>query len=554
MNNINIFALGGLDEYGKSMYCIEIDYKIFIVNCGIKRGETSQFGVDYVIPDFTYVIENKERIAGVIITHMHDDMMEALPYLLKKINVPVYATKTIQVFIRNQYKKHGIKDYRLYELPRCGEIKIDGVKVKTFGLTHSTPDAIGVALATPEGYIVVAEQYVVDFDIHNEMFNCDIGAISDIGSEGVFCALIESRYANQEGFTAPKHRVTNILKPVFDDAEGRIFVTVYGQNYLRINEIVALAASHNRMIYFMDEQLRENILLLEDNKYSFSSKKCILSNDQITNDMENVVIVVTDFGSQIFEKMRKIALGEDSLFELRETDTVIIASPIVSGTEKVASTMENELYQKDVNIFKLDSKQVLSVHPSQEDMKMFISILKPKYFIPVMGNYYNFVSAADLAVGMGMTPDKIVILDNGQVASFVNGNLKSTATMIESVGDVLINDTEKKDITSFVLKDRELLATDGVIILGVTIDFKTKRVIAGPDVQSRGVIYVKDSEYLISNVGKLICEVIEEKVKDGTYNNADARVELRERVSRYVFRETGKRPMILPAIIEINLN
>ncbi|MGB4626992.1 MAG: ribonuclease J, partial [Erysipelotrichaceae bacterium] len=218
-----------------------------------------------------------------------------------------------------------------------------------------------------------------------------------------------------------------------------------------------------------------------------------------------------------------------------------------------ANLMENELYKDNVNIFKLDPKQVLALHPASEDIKMILSLLKPKYVLPVMGDYRNFVAAANLALSIGFTPDKIIILDNGQIATFADERLISTSNYVEKIGEIMIGTQDNRDITSQVLRDRTTLSTDGVIIVGVAINYNTKEIIGGPDVQSRGVIYVKDSEYLIKNIGKIVVDVISEKVDNGTYENLEAKVELRNRIERYVLRETGKRPMIIPAIIEINV-
>ncbi len=552
MSQLRIFALGGLDENGKNMYCIEVDDKIFIVNCGLKRPEDKQFGVECIIPDFTYVIENKDRVAGIIITHLHDDMMDALPYLLKQIDAEVYAPNLCTLLIKERLHKERIANVKIHTLPRYGEVSIKGVKVNTFGLSHAAPDAIGIAIATDKGSVVVAEQYVVDFDMNEKAYQSDIAEIAAIGKKGVFMALLESSYADKEGFTSPKHRISNAVKPVFEDAKGRIFVTLYEQNYFRLRELILLAREYKRKVYFYDAKMRNMIKLFADNGYYKVEEKYQIK--QFSNDIEDCVIFVTGEGSQAFERMHRIAINEDSDIELNENDTVIIASPVVSGTEKEAGDMENELYKDNVKIIKLDQKQVLSMHPSSEDLKMFLFLLKPKYFLPVMGSYRDFVSAANLSLSVGFTPDRIIILDNGQVATFKDGKLISCSEMIEHVGDVMIGTQDNKNIASFVLKDRELLSTDGVIIVGIALNYRTKEVIGGPDIQSRGVIYVKDSEYVIKNIGKITVDMIKEAVKNGIYDNMTVRNDLRERISRYVLRETGKHPMILPAIIEINMN
>ena len=388
--------------------------------------------------------------------------------------------------------------------------------------------------------------------MNDKGFDCDISAIAEIGKKGVLALLMESSYADKDTFTAPKHRISNLIRSSFEDAKGRIIITVYSQNYFRVKEIIALAKEFKRSVFFYNEHLRQRITDLENMGYYTMPRGLEISRENFSNDIENVVVIVNGSGQNIFTLMNRIATGEDTIIELNENDTVIIASPVVNGLEKKASKMEDELYRDNVNIVKLDSKEVLSMHPGAEDMKMILNLVKPKYFVPVMGEYLNFVQAGNLALQLGLTPDRVIILDNGQVASINDGTLVSCSDFVD-VGDTMVGDDNDKSITSFVLRDRETLSTDGVIIIGLAINYKTKEIIAGPDIQSRGVIYVKDSEYVIKNVGKMAVDLIEERVAEGNYENMAVRSELREMVSRYVLRETGKRPMILPALIEINL-
>ena len=552
MSNIRIAALGGLDENGKNLYCLEIDDRIVIVNAGLKYPEENQYGVEVIIPDFSYLLENRDKVACIIVTHAHDDMMNGLPYLLKDLNVPVYGPKMCECVLKHLMNEEDFSKIRFTALPRNGEADVAGFKVKTFGLTHATPDAIGISIDTADGQIVIAEQFVIDFDMHDKAFDSDISNIAEIGKKDVLCLLMESLYADKDGFTAPKHRISSLIKPYFEDAKGRIIVTVYNQNYIRIKEIIALAKEFGYSIYFFDKRLKSRLMDMDRLGYYSIPKGMEILPENFNNSIDKVVIFITETGQNLFDLMNRIATGEEDKLSLRESDTVIIASPVVPGTEKKASAMENELYRENVNVHKLDSRQVLSVHPSSEDMKMLLYLLKPKYFIPVMGDYRNFVQAGNTALKVGFTPDRVIILDNGQVAQFRNKSLVSCSEFI-NVGETMVGEQNNKSITSFVLKDRETLSTDGVIIIGVAIDFNTKKLIAGPDIQSRGVIYVKDSEYIIKNIGKMTVDLIDEKVRDNAYDNMAIRAELRETVSRYVLRETGKRPMILPAIIEINL-
>ncbi|MBQ7223270.1 MAG: ribonuclease J [Erysipelotrichaceae bacterium] len=552
MSRLRIVALGGLDENGNNMYSIEIDNRIIIVNTGIKYPEDTQFGVQYITPDLEYLKVNRNKIAAVVITHAHDDMMNGLPIFLKEIKVPVYGPRMCRVILKNLMPSSDYNKVDFHEIDRNSEYVIDGIRLTTFGLTHSTPDALGLAIETENGEIVIAEQFVIDFNSHDRAFDCDVSRIAEIGKKNVLALLMEASYADKPDFTSPKHRISNLIRTTFEDAQGRIVVTVYDQNYIRIKEIIAMAREFRRSVFFYDDELRNNIEALSELGYYTMPRGIEIPKSKFNNDIKNIVIIVSGSGHKLFELMNRIATDEDDILDLTEEDTVIIASPIVPGLEKKASALEDELYKDGAHVVKLDSKTVLSAHPSTEDIKMMLSLLKPKYFIPTMGEYRNFISAANLALEIGYTPDRIIILDNGQIAYFNDGILLSCSDFID-VGENMVGDENNKQITSFVLRDRETLSTDGVIIIGIAINYNTKEVIAGPDIQSRGVIYVKDSEYVIKNIGKMAVELIEQHVAEGTYDNMAIRAELRENASRYVLRETGKRPMILPAIIEINL-
>jgi len=549
MNNVKIYALGGFDELGKNMYCIEVDEDLFIVHAGVKSPENNDFGVEYIIPDVKYLKDKLDRLKGIIITHCHKECLGAIPYLLKYFNTTIYAPKFSTDIIKIICKNNGIQNLDLVEIGRYDQIKVGNSVLKTFGLTHMSPDAVGVSLSTPYGNIVIAEKFVIDFDMHEKSFDTDIGAIADIGKEGVLALMLEASYSNVDNFTAPRHRVTNLIRPIFEEAKQRIIVTVYDKNIFRIKEIIKLAAENKKKVYFYDHTITEMFKIMEENGYYKMPKDILV--DNFSNNVDNIVVIVTGQGSSIFDLMNKIAINEDEKIELRPSDVIIIASPIVPGTEKKASMMENELYKDNVKIIKLNKTDVLAMHPAKEDMKMMMYLLKPKYFIPTMGEYIDFMNGADLAIETGFTPDKIIILDNGQIALFEDGKLKSTSDIIET-GDVMIGDSDNKDIASFVLKDRETLSTDGVIVIGIVINHSTKKIYSGPDIQSRGVIYLKESEYVIKNIGKMTVDMLKEKENDQDFNNLNVRSELREMVSKYIFKETGKKPMVIPAILEIN--
>ena len=551
MDQVRIFALGGLDENGKNMYVVEVNEAIFIIEAGLKYPDTGQLGVEFIIPDFSYLIENKDRIKGIFITHAHDDVIAALPYLLKQINIPVYTGALTASILHETLKKEGIKDVKIHRMKRTSRQVIGGVKVRTFPMTHAFPDNFGIAINTDQGYIVYTGEFIVDYDMLQEEYLCDLNELSDIGKKGVLCLLSESQGVEQSGHTAPRHRITSLIEPIFEASTSRILISCYSQSLFRIIEIIELAKKQNRRIFFHDKGIRDLLKHLETMKYYRVPKDMLISEKEFSDDMEDVVVLVSGIGKNLFRTMTNIANHEDKYVSFRTSDTIIVASPIVSGTELDANNMENEIYKEGGKIFTLSSKTVLSMHPSVEDLKMMLYLFRPKYYIPVKGEYRHLFMNANLAMSVGYSADRIVVLENGQIATFENKVLKSVAEHIE-LEDTLIDGKENWDVTGVVLKDREVLSTDGVMIIGVGVNFKTKKVINGPDVQTRGLIYLKDAEHIIKEVGNIMEECINTAVEEKRYENLTVRGDARDKIVRYLLKETGKRPMVLPVIIEIN--
>lgn len=553
MNQIRIYALGGLDEDGKNLTVVEVDQDLFILDVGLKYPEGQQLGVEIIIPDFKTLIEHKNRIKGIFITHGHDDAMSGLPYLLKSVDVPVYTTSFTASLLEPLYKESNVKASNIHRIKRNDEFEVGGRTIRTFGLTHSIADAFGVAIYTDQGYIVYAGEYIIDFNTRHEAFACDITQFAELGKRGVFALLTESVGAERPGYTAPSHRISDYIEAALEDSKHRLIVTMYEQNLYRLFEILEFAKKYKRKVYFNNPQQRLLLVQAERLGYYKMPLELEVLDGRFNNELEDIIIIVSGKGLATFKSMHKIAISEDEKIELRSTDTVLIASPVVPGTEIEAGRMENELYKEDVKVVTLDKKKVFSMHAAIEDIKMLVYLTKPKYFIPIHGEYRHLVANANIALDMGYYADKIVVLDNGQIASFKDGRLNNTADHLP-LEEILIDGNERLDLSGLILKDRELLSTDGVIVVGIVINFQTKEVIGGPDVQSRGVIYLKDADHIVKDISALMEKTIEELVQSKRYDNTTARNEAKERINKYIYKETGKKPMILPVIIELNQN
>ncbi len=550
---IRIFALGGLDEDGKNLLCVEVDDAIYVVEAGIKFPDNKEsLGIEFIIQDFTYLIENKDRVAAIFITHGHDDVMGALPYLLKQVPVDVYTAPLAVKEVQKILKKEHITGVKVHSVKRNDKKRIAKHKIVFFPITHAYPGTFGLAIHTEQGYIVYSGEFIEDYDDLEDAYRGDFATLSEIGNEGVLVLLQESKGAERNGHTSPNHRVSPQLSRVLETHENnRVFVSVYTQSVYRIQEILDCCLSNNRKIVLYNQELRELVERLKDVGYEVD-ERYIIDPQNFDNSMKDVVVIISGQGKSLFKTINNIANNEVETIAFDQDDVIVIASPIVPGVENDFKSMENDIYKKEGEIIVLD-KNVLSMHPSKEDLKMMIFLTKPKYYIPVKGEYHLLFMNSQIAVEMGYDPSRIIILDNGQVATFENKKLISCSMELE-LHETMIDGKENWDMAGVVLKDRETLSTDGVMILAVGINAKTKKIINGPDVQSRGLIYLRDAEYITNDVAKIMEDTIEEAVANKTYDNLETRQQIRDKVSKYLFKQTAKRPMILPVILEINLD
>ncbi|MCR5794362.1 MAG: ribonuclease J [Solobacterium sp.] len=553
MSKVRIFALGGLDEDGKNMYVVENNEDIFIMECGLKYPEGDQLGIEMIIPDFQYLKENRDRIKALFITHGHEDVMAALPNLLKELpSVPVYMAPLTAAVFERRMKKLNMTGIKVHRVQRNAKFKVGKTEVRTFGTTQSIADGFGLAIKTADGYVVYSSEFIVDYDIKNEAFKFDITNITDLGTAGVLALLAESVGSTRPGHSAPYHMITPLIEQYFEDSEGRMLITVYNQNIYRVIEVIELANKYNRKVMIYDTELRNLLSDMAKLGYYHIPAGLEIPPSQFKNEIDNVIVLIAGTGSSIFRKVHRIATKEDPVIEFRQNDTIIIASPAVPGTERHEASMEDDLYKESGRVVNVDSRRAFSMHAGIEDLKMMIYLLKPKYYIPVKGEYRQLIANANIALNMGYNAERIIVLDNGQAVVFNDGKAERSFDNVP-VGDILVDGNDSLDSSGMILKDREILSTDGVIIVGIVMNHTTKEIIGGPDVQSRGVIYLKDADYIVKEIANIMEGTIREAVSENRYDNMSCRSEIREKISRYVMRETGKRPMVLPAIVEINI-
>jgi ribonuclease J len=560
---IKFLALGGQAENGKSNYCIEINGKIFIVDSGFRFPDSDKLGVDVIIPSFDYLVENKDKIAAIIITHGHDDVMAALPYLLTDLpHVPVYAPNLTADLIEqmiSRYERHAKVNLHLdlRRVKRTASLKIAGVPVEFFPVTHSIPGSVGVAFWTNRGYIVYASEFIIDFGAP-EGFRCDLQKMMEIGKKGVLVLLVESSYAKRDGYTSPRHKLTRMIEPVFEEATGRLIISSYAQNVFRTKEIVELTKKYHRRIVFygrdkydqtnsilrLEKKMRKPIIEIEP---KYLGKK-----ENIGNPVKdrNYVILLSGSPRNIYSDIDDILDGGDDLLKIGKGDTFVVASPVLPGTEKIATRANNNLYRTDANIVLLKSKDLWSMHASNEDIKVVIQIFHPKYYIPIKGEYQTFVKNAAIAREMNIPEDHIIMADNGEVITFENGELNKERETFE-VNDVMIDGIGVGDVGAKVINDRIQLSNDGVIVVGITIDKKTKKIIAQTDCQTRGFVYLKDASYVIRHVIEICEEIVGQLEKKPDMDILEIRNQMKDKSMRYIVKETGKRPVFISVVVEV---
>jgi len=548
MSKIKIFALGGLNENGKNMYVVDVDDNIFIFDAGLKYPTSNMLGVDYIIPKLDYLKENKKKIKGIFLTHAHDGNMGATPDILEELpDIPVYATKFTMMVLKTELEKYNIEATNLKEIRPHSKLDIAGFSIFPITVTHSIPETVAFVLYTNDGAIVYATDFVFDSTMLGA-YKTDIGKLAYVGKQGVLCLMAESSYASREGHTSPKHRVSKEMWDILNQTENRIIVSVFPEHVYRIQEIFDQVSRTKRKIVLMGKKLQQLVKYAEELSY-LSFNQDLIGDLSNVND-KDVVIITADDKEKSYASLEKIIGRYDKYIKINETDTVFIAEPVYPGNEKKIAKIMDDFSRLDVNVITLPFKNHLLHHPSSEDLMQMINLMNPKYYFPIKGEYrYQYMNAA-VGEQAGLNPENILLKLNGDVITFENGKLVDSNERIEA-DDVLVDGNKADDIGDLVIKDRELLSKNGIVIVSATIDRKTKKIIAEPQILTRGFIYVKDNLDIIEKSGEISKEVIEECITGKKVDFTGIKQKIRERLGSYFNAETGSIPMIITVILEI---
>lgn len=548
MSKIKIFSLGGLNEIGKNMYVIEIDKDILVIDAGLKYADEQMLGIDYVIPNIDYLKENKKRVKGIFLTHGHFENFGAIQDIAESLDkVPIYGSKFTIALLKKELETKKVSTKNLIEIPAYKTLNIGHVKVFPVGLSHSIPDNLGYAIYTKDGVIFYASDFVFDATMRGH-YQTDMGKLAYIGKQGVLCLMSESIYAQKSGHTSPHHRISNLIRETLSKANGRIIFNVLSSHLYRIQELFNEVSKTDRKIVIMGKKLQSIVDYATKNNYLFINEKCIgdLSN---INDPD-VVILNSNERERPYSTIYKIVNGYDKFIKLRESDTVFLATPIYEGREKTFYKLLDDISKLDVEVVTL-SKDNLSHHASAEDLMMMMDLMKPKYYFPIKGEYRHQVANATLANQVGIPDNHIILKENGFVASFNNGKLVENDFTKIPCGDISIDGDSSDDIGEIVLRDREMLSDNGIIVISATLSKKTKKIIAGPEILTRGFVYVKDSTDLIDQIKEICVKVINENVHENYVDYGKIKSAIRDNLSKYLSNQTGNKPMIISVLQEI---
>ena len=550
-SNLKIIALGGIDEIGKNITVFEYEDEIVLVDCGLEFPEDDMLGVDLVIPDVTYLIKNKDKIKGLVITHGHEDHIGAIPYVLKQVNMPIYATKLTVKLIEHKLEEHHIRNQVEVNVVNQGEtVNFGKMQVEFIRSSHSIPDAVMLAIHTPVGTVVHTGDFKVDYTPIDGQ-EMDLGRIAELGNRGVLALLSDSTNSERKGFTMSEKSIGPVFDNLFEGCKKRIVVATFASNVHRVQQIVNSAVKFGRKIAVSGRSMINMIEAARELNYIDAPDDLFIDIDMIKNYTdEQLVIITTGSQGETMSALTRMANGEHKKVTITGNDLVIISANPIPGNEKSVSKVIDQLMKIGAEVVYSTLADVhVSGHACQEEQKLIMALVRPKYFLPVHGEYRQLMAHRDTAIEMGIPKENIFITGNGRVLELNENEAKFTGTVPS--GRVMVDGLGVGDVGSIVLRDRQHLSQDGLIVIVMTMDSQTGEIVAGPDVISRGFVYVRESENLMDDVKSFIREEIRNLENNHIRDWTVIKSTLKDDVRDFVFDRTKRNPMILPIIMDV---
>ena len=541
MSKIKIMGLGGLSETGKNTYVVEVDNAIFILDCGLKFATENLYGIDYIIPDFEYLVKNKKKIKGLFLTHGHYENMGATNDLVRMIpNLKVYCTK----FTKYILESDGLNPNNIIEIEPHKKINFRDVSIFPISVSHSTPDAVMYVINTRDGAICYTGDFIID-PLMRGAYDMDLGKIAYVGKKGVLALLQESSFSEKSGHTSPNHRLVGVFREAISHTKNRLMFLVLPTHLYTIQEIFDAAKNTHRKMVVMGKQLQSLIDMAVKEKYLEIQEG--LLGDLSNIDDKDAIILMADSKQNPYACISKVLSGYDKFIHLKETDTIVFAEPRYDENEKLLVKIENDLAMHGCEIVSIPKGKTILHHASKEDLMLMIKLLNPKYYMPVKGEYRYMVNNADLASSLGIPDSNILLKQNGDIIEIDNGVLQDNFKNIK-INDVLIDGKSNDDVGDLVIKDRQMLSENGIVLISATISRKTREILVGPEVTTRGFIYIKDSKDMINEIKNISLEVITRNITDKYVEYTKIKTEIREELGKYLYNETECKPMIIAVI------
>jgi len=548
--NIKIFALGGVGEIGKNMYVVELDDDIYVVDAGLMSPETGMFGIDVVIPDVSYLLENKHRVRAIFLTHGHDENIGGLPFILRKLDAPVYGTKFTIALAKEKLSEVGVnKKQLLYVIDTDKTIRHERTNVTFFSTSHSIPGSIGIAFHTSEGAIVHTGDFKFDqTPVGNQ--RADIGKMAALGENGVLFLLSDSTNAERPGYTASEASVANEMMKSFRQAKQRVIVATTLTHMYRIQQVIDAAIETNRKVVVLGRTLQRMVDVASDLDQLSVPEELFVSPQEMSkySDSEIVVLTAGTHQEPLLPFVRMLRQN-DKFVGVKQTDTIIISVVPAPRNELPFSKIIDQLFRTGAKVIYGRQPVTVSGNGSQEELKFMLNLMKPTYFIPIQGEYRMQMAHAKLAAEVGLSKDRVFIVDKGDVIDYKKGT-PSVSTKVPS-GNTLIDGLGVGDVGNIVLRDRRLLSQDGILLVVVTIDKANRKIVTGPEIISRGFVYVRESEQLLREATERVEQLLVDSIRERTIEWSSLKLGMRESLNQFLYEKTKRRPMILPIIMEI---
>ena len=549
-SKVKLIPLGGLGEIGKNITAIEYENEIIVIDCGLSFPDNEMYGIDLVIPDISYLLENREKVKGIFITHGHEDHIGALPYILKEINVPVYATKfTLSLIESKLIEFNMVSSCSLNEITLKEPIKTEHFACEFIRTCHSIADSCSLAITTPQGVIFHTGDFKIDYTpVDGEVI--DLQRISEIGKRRVLLLMADSTNATREGFTISETIIGQNLTRLFRNAKGRVIVATFSSNVHRVQQVINSSITYGRKVAFSGRSMEKISQIAMDLGYLKVPKNTIIKLDDIHKYPDNKVTIITT-GSQgePMSALSRIASGSHKNIGLKEGDYIIISASPIPGNTKLITKLIDILISKGAEVIYDAMEEVhVSGHACREELKLIHSLIKPKYFVPVHGEYRHLKEHAELAKSLGMDEKNIFLLDNGDVLE-LTGKKAVKAKSIHT-GTVYVDGSGVGDVGNIVLRDRKVLSQDGILTAVLAIDKESKEIISGPDIISRGFVYVKDSNDLLSEATTLIEREVKNCLANDIVDWYSIKSKIKSSLGQFLYTKTKRKPMIIPVIVE----